>query len=254
MMVYKDARIQILDVPGLIEGAEEGKGRGREVISVVRGADLIIIMSDVGRPNAINTIKEALYNNGIRLDESPPEVVIEKKLRGGMIIHSNIKQDFDKETVVEIAKEFGYTNAEVTIKERLDIDRLIDSFSKSRVYVPSIIILNKIDQMKTKSKSNKIDLVISAEKDNNLGKLKDLIWEKLDFVRVYLVRPGEAPSNDNPVIMNVGQSLSDVATMVGKEFAEDKTKAKIWGTGAKHPGQEVSLKKKIDEGMQVRFV
>ena len=117
-----------------------------------------------------------------------------------------------------------------------------------------MVIINKIDQVKSKSKTNKVDLVISAEKDNNLKKLKDSIWEKLDFVRVYLVRPGETPSKDNPVIMKVGQSLSGVAAMVGKEFAEDKTKARIWGAGAKHPGQEVSLKKKIEEGMQVRFV
>src|SRR5258706_6198771 len=41
MMKYKKAYIQILDVPGIIKGAEEGKGRGREVLSVVRGCDLI---------------------------------------------------------------------------------------------------------------------------------------------------------------------------------------------------------------------
>src|SRR3990167_5399514 len=60
MMDYKDAKIQILDVPGLIEGAEEGKGRGREVLSVVRGSDLIILMTDIKRPEAIKRIKAAL--------------------------------------------------------------------------------------------------------------------------------------------------------------------------------------------------
>ena len=29
---YKDAKIQLLDLPGIIEGASEGKGRGRQVI------------------------------------------------------------------------------------------------------------------------------------------------------------------------------------------------------------------------------
>ncbi|HET6403871.1 MAG TPA: GTPase, partial [Candidatus Thermoplasmatota archaeon] len=36
MMRHKHADIQILDLPGLIRGAAGGKGRGREVISVVR--------------------------------------------------------------------------------------------------------------------------------------------------------------------------------------------------------------------------
>ena len=32
-MKYKGARIQVLDLPGIIEGAADGKGRGRQVIS-----------------------------------------------------------------------------------------------------------------------------------------------------------------------------------------------------------------------------
>jgi len=74
MMKYNEAYIQILDVPGLIEGAEEGKGRGREVLSVVRGADLIILMSDVKRPYAIDRMATALENNGIRINKKKPNV------------------------------------------------------------------------------------------------------------------------------------------------------------------------------------
>ena len=32
-MAYKGARIQVLDLPGIIEGAKDGKGRGRQVKS-----------------------------------------------------------------------------------------------------------------------------------------------------------------------------------------------------------------------------
>ena len=36
---YKDCKIQLLDLPGIIEGASEGKGRGRQVIRVARSVD-----------------------------------------------------------------------------------------------------------------------------------------------------------------------------------------------------------------------
>jgi len=49
MLKYNEAYIQILDVPGLIEGASIGKGRGKEVLSVARGSDLLVIMTDPER-------------------------------------------------------------------------------------------------------------------------------------------------------------------------------------------------------------
>lgn len=46
---YNGANIQLLDLPGIIEGAASGKGRGRQVIAVGRTADLIIMMLDAGK-------------------------------------------------------------------------------------------------------------------------------------------------------------------------------------------------------------
>lgn len=44
---YKESRIQLLDLPGIIEGAASGKGRGRQVIAVGKSADLILMVLDV---------------------------------------------------------------------------------------------------------------------------------------------------------------------------------------------------------------
>merc|ERR1719326_1176545 len=43
---YKGAKIQLLDLPGIIEGAKDGKGRGKQVISVAVSCSLILIVLD----------------------------------------------------------------------------------------------------------------------------------------------------------------------------------------------------------------
>ncbi len=43
---YNDAKIQLLDLPGIIEGAAEGKGRGRQVIAVAKNSDLVLMVLD----------------------------------------------------------------------------------------------------------------------------------------------------------------------------------------------------------------
>lgn len=256
MFVYKSARIQILDVPGLIEGAEEGKGRGREVLSVIRGANLVVLISDVKRPEAVERIAQALEKNGIRINKIPPEVKVEKKMAGGIIIHSNIKQEIDKLTIKDVAHEFGARNAEITVKENLTMDRLIDAFSQNRVYIQGIKVLNKVDEAKKiQTNADFADYhFVSVEKNIGMEKLLSAIWERLSFVTIFLVRPFEEPHQNNPVIMKKSETLFDVAAKIGSEFAEGKIKAKIWGTGAKFPGQEVSLETQVQDGMQIRFI
>lgn len=252
MMKYREAYIQILDVPGLIEGAEEGKGRGREVLSVVRGADLLVLISDITRPEAIARIAAALERNGIRINKTPPEVRIEKKLKGGILVKTNIKQDFDNDTVREVAAEMGMKNGEIQIREKLTLEQLVDTFSRSRVYVPAITVLNKADMAEARPLEGA--LYISAETNMNLDRFREVVWEKLQFVTIYLVRRDKEPSHENPIIMKKGDTLNDVVNSIGTDFAEVHTKAKIWGNGAKFDGQEVSLKTHIQDGMMVRFI
>ncbi len=254
MMNYKDAAIQILDVPGLIEGAEEGKGRGKEVISVARGANLLVIMTDIEKSERITEIAAALERNGIRINKTPPQVIIEKKVSGGITVHTNIKQTINNEAIKDMARELGIKNGEITIKEKLTLDEIVDAFSRNRIYVPALFVINKSDMLDKEDQEKENLLYISAQEGKNLNKLRELIWEKLGLIRVYLVRREEEPHFNSPIIMKSGQTLNDVAKEIGEEFAEGKTSARIWNHGAKFPSQEVSLNRKIEDGMQIRFI
>lgn len=48
-LYIKGAELQLLDLPGIIEGASAGKGRGRQVIAVGKSSDLIIMMLDAAK-------------------------------------------------------------------------------------------------------------------------------------------------------------------------------------------------------------
>ena len=74
MMKYKGALIQILDVPGLIIGAAKGKGKGKQVISICRGAELVVLVSEIGKDEELDSIKNELYQAGVRLDKKSPKI------------------------------------------------------------------------------------------------------------------------------------------------------------------------------------
>ena len=77
--------LQLLDLPGIIEGAKDGKGRGRQVIAVARTCSLIFIVLDVLKPlQHKKIIQRELEGFGIRLNKQPPNIGFRKKDKGGV--------------------------------------------------------------------------------------------------------------------------------------------------------------------------
>ncbi|MDI9611251.1 MAG: GTP-binding protein [Archaeoglobales archaeon] len=236
IMEYKHATIQVIDMPGLVEGASSGRGRGKEVISAVRIADLIVIVADVFRLETIELIKRELYEGGIRLDQKPPEIIIKKRERGGIKITSTAPIALDEKTVYEIMKEYRIHNAEVIIRDPITLDELIDVLAGNRVYIPSVTVVNKIDLMDVECGSIKI----SAEKGLNLDLLKEEIYKKLDFVNIYLKPPGEKVA-EKPMVLRRGARVEDVCRKLHKDFVEKFRYARVWGRSVKFEGQRVGL-------------
>lgn len=115
---YKDTRIQLLDLPGIIEGASEGKGRGRQVIGVARSCDLILLVVDVGSGKAERQrelLEHELDIVGLRLNQRPPNVYFKRKANGNVSISSTCQLVNITETDVrQLLHEYKIHAAEVS--------------------------------------------------------------------------------------------------------------------------------------------
>lgn len=78
MMKYRGAYFQILDLPGLVEGAAEGRGKGKEALSVARMADLILVLVDARQRGSAGTIMVELKGAGVDLGKTPFLLVFNK--------------------------------------------------------------------------------------------------------------------------------------------------------------------------------
>jgi hypothetical protein len=67
----------LLDLPGIIEGAASGRGRGRQVIAVGKSSDLILMILDAqkGEEQKMKLTTE-IETTGIRLNKEKPNIII----------------------------------------------------------------------------------------------------------------------------------------------------------------------------------
>jgi len=267
MLQYRGANIQILDVPGLIEGAAGGRGGGKEVLSVVRTADLVVFMLSVFEIDQYERLREELYANKIRLDTSPPSLSITKTGRGGIRVTKTDDVSLGEETIQSVLREHGYVNADVTIRGDLTIDELIDGIMDNRVYLPSIVAVNKADlidrdylpTVKENLRDHDLDpeavTFISAEEERGLDALKESIWEALGLVRVYMDKPGRGVDYEEPlVLMEDASSVDDALSKLGSSFEERFRFARVTGPSAKHDEQQVGRDHELEDEDVLRVV
>jgi hypothetical protein len=60
VLSHRGCKIQVLDLPGIIEGASQGKGRGRQVIAVAKSADLVLMVLDAASGKSEEQVRAPL--------------------------------------------------------------------------------------------------------------------------------------------------------------------------------------------------
>jgi len=245
LLEYNHSKIQVLDVPGIVEGAATGRGRGKEVLACAQSADFVIILIDVFDPEHLDVVKNEIYETGLRINQKPPQVKITKKIRGGIDIGLTVKlTKINEETIKGILKEFRLDNSSIVIREDINDDQLIDAIEGNRKYIPAITVLNKIDMVDADELERiklivKPDICISAEKKIKTEELKELIFKKLEFIRIFCKEVGKKADMGVPLIMRKGNTLKDVCVKLHKDFVSKFRFARVWGKSARFAGMPV---------------
>nr|XP_042903622.1 GTP-binding protein 128up [Parasteatoda tepidariorum] len=198
---YKGAKMQLLDLPGIIEGAKDGKGRGRQVIAVARTCSLIFIVLDVLKPLLHKKlIEHELEGFGIRLNKELPQMVLRKKDKGGINLQTMVKLYF-----------FIFISYPGKHGKELDI-----------IYqIPHTVPL-------------------SAHHKWNFDDLLEKTWEYLKLIRIYTKPKGQLPDYESPVILTHDRcTVEAFCNKLHRTIMKEFKYALVWGSSVKYNPQKV---------------
>ncbi|XP_014674285.1 PREDICTED: developmentally-regulated GTP-binding protein 2-like [Priapulus caudatus] len=244
---YKGANVQLLDLPGIIEGASQGKGRGRQVIAVARTADLVIIMCDATKREAQRRLLEVeLESVGIRLNKMKPNIYFKPKKGGGIHFTAMCAlTHVDEKLCQMILHEYKIFNAEVLFREDCTADELIDVIVGSRVYLPCLYVYNKIDQIAIEEVDRLArqphSVVVSCNMKLNLDNLLECMWEHLALIQVYTKKRGCPPDFEDGLILRSNCTVEHVCHAIHRTLVSHFKYALVWGTSTKYSPQRVGL-------------
>jgi len=259
-MIYKDAHIQVFDMPGLIEDAHLGKGGGRMVISAARSADLIVFVIDINQIHQFEKLMKELNALEINVNKKKPYIQINEQLSGGIRIEVN-KSGLPEEDIKEILIGLGLHNAIVSIWGKVNDDELISIISGRAIYLRAIVALNKIDTnaeyqkiANELSKRYNIEVIpISATNKINIELLKERIYDDLGVITVYL-KPRTGGEQLKPMILGKGATVGDAAKKFHTQIVDELKCATITGPSAHFANERVGVAHNLSGGDVITFI
>jgi small GTP-binding protein len=260
-MVYRDAHIQIFDLPGLLLGAHEGKGGGSEVVSAAKSADLIVFVISVEDVKTLDVLMSELSYFDIKINKEVPNIqVMKAKKNIGVKIEVN-KSQLPANAIETILNSFGIYNAEVRLWDDVSEDELISVLSNKAKYVRAIVALNKIDlasdyaeiaeDIKKRYAISVIPISITEEK--NIEELKERVYGNLGLMRVYL-KPELKKEAGESITIPRGSNVREVARRLHTKLVNEIRCAYVSGSSVKFSNQRVGVEHVLKDGDTITFI
>ncbi|NPA05590.1 MAG: TGS domain-containing protein [Crenarchaeota archaeon] len=263
MLRYKDIYFQLVDSPPI---SPEAPHLATRVAGIARNADailLVVSLADGDPVEQYEMVKNILMQHGVLIERPRGTVRIERYggegvdvvfLNGGRIVDGTVKD------VERILSQYRVYRARVIIEGEVSLEDVELAVIRPTVYRPTIVLANKVDVPGAKGRYRRLYEHISSLKEKsvwlmpvsartgfNLEKLGEVLFKRLDIIRVYTKQPNSEPSR-NPLVLRRGATVLDVAKKIHSDLVEYFLYAKIWGPSAKYPGERVGLDHVLEDG------
>ena len=238
MMEYNGVKIQVIEVPAIYKGSSKNKS----LFNIVRNCDLVVVL--VRHVNEKNMVLDELKKANILLNVKKPDIVFRKTSSGGIDIIGKNLINISKKRIINILNEKGINNCVIRFNKKSTLNDLINSLNESLAYIKAIFVFNSSNS----NVMDNFDFVLNDFGDNEIGKLKDIIWKKLGLIKVYTKEIGKKPMFDKPITLKKGSTVKDLAKGIHKDFVKKFKSARVWGKSVRFNGQNVGLDHVLNDG------
>jgi len=143
-------------------------------------------------------------------------------------------------------------------EHRIMPHHLKDRYTEQRLltFLPLLVLVNKNDDQSTDEDFEVLCelfeevwplLPVSATTGRNLERLKQVVFERLEIIRVYSKPPGKELDLNAPFVLKKGSTVEEFAGKVHQDFLEQLKSARVWGSGV-YDGQMVGRDHVLHDG------
>ena len=236
---FKGARIQMVEIPALVEGSSRGKFQGAQLLSIIRNADAVVLL--LTSMDEFEMLVNELRQANILLNQARPKIEIKRSKFPGISIAGKKFLKVKEDEFVKFLKSLGYNNASVLLEEETTLDKVTQALDERLVYKKGLTLTRDISFKHALEKKFKGKVIYwqKADDEKEIGQLKKEMFVLLGKVVIYTKKPGREPDYNDPLVLDKGATVADVAKLLHKDFARNLKYVKVWGS-AKFPGQRVS--------------
>ncbi len=244
MLRFEDIQFQLIDTPAMFNGAHSGGAWGAQLLSLARYADgLLIVLDATDAIGQFSIITKELTHAGITLDKKTRKIEIERSNGGGLQVACTGRVLCGVEEIEKTFKEAGIRNAVVRIWGDVTKEDIVESLEQTKMYKPSLILINKVDlapqavaEFEISAKRGAIGA--SASLNQGLSDINKRLFDSLGILRIYTKEVGGEPAK-KPIIVKAGATVSDIAKIVHSQFFKQFKLARIWGKSVNYGGERV---------------